>query len=148
MDTCPYRDRLSAYHDGETVPVESAVIELHLSGCPDCTAELSQLRRLSDWLADQPEVDMPAGLSRRLHRALDRAGRRGILRFAETLAAIAASILLACVLRLVFASAPSGGVPPDAWEGDALNAQVSESADATDDSLASWIAQDMSEDSE
>ena len=70
---------LLAYLDGELSAAETAQVEAHLATCPDCAAELAELRFLRDGL----EATIPpalAGVSlspAAADRVRGRLGRRG-----------------------------------------------------------------------
>lgn len=63
---------LSAYLDTELFPEEMAEVRSHLAGCPDCRAEMEELRAtrrlLSSLEAPEPPVGFVADLSLRLGR--------------------------------------------------------------------------------
>jgi anti-sigma factor RsiW len=91
---CEFESKISAYHDGELAASERAAIEAHLATCADCQISLAQLRAMSNLFAtsEQPRLSQ---ISRyRLHRAVDSAMERGLLRLAWTMSGIAASVLL------------------------------------------------------
>lgn len=55
-------DLLSAYVDGETTPVERAVVERHVAGCAECARDIEFLRGATLLLKQTPEVEPPATL--------------------------------------------------------------------------------------
>lgn len=59
---------LSAYLDGALAPEPRARVELHLSSCADCRAELDSLRHLKLALSSAPRKSMPADLALALER--------------------------------------------------------------------------------
>ena len=89
---------------------------------------------------------MPPGALERLHRSVDLLPSVGICRMAEALAAVAAAILVACVIGLARQTPQQGkiGAIP-VWETAAVARQSSELAYAgSEELLASWMAQDLS----
>ncbi|MDD4888373.1 MAG: zf-HC2 domain-containing protein [Phycisphaerae bacterium] len=144
MNTCERSNRLNAYHDGELSPPEAVELERHVRGCPACAAELDGLRRLTHALASEAEPELPASALRRFHRAVDRVARNGIVRFAETFAALAATIMLVCVLNLAHGS-PARQATMPVWEAAAVSESAGESGSpSAEDLVASWISQDLS----
>lgn len=132
MSDCEYRSRLDAFHDGELDPLASEQFERHLETCPDCAAEVRELRRVArmfDALAEDP---MSAGALARVHHAVDQVEDEpplGILRIAAVLTALAASVLVIGSAWLW--ESPGGGAqlprvavyhpqPTAAWERVAL----------------------------
>ena len=65
-----WMERLSEYLDDELTPTEKAAIESHLETCRDCSALLSDLRRVVDrarHLADRPpRRDLWPGIAKRI----------------------------------------------------------------------------------
>lgn len=60
--TC--RKNLSAYYDGELREDERHALEDHLAACPECRAELAQLRALSGVIKKHAMEPVPAALKR------------------------------------------------------------------------------------
>lgn len=54
---------ISSYLDGEMAPDARARVELHLSSCADCRAELESLRHLKLALSSAPRKSFPADLA-------------------------------------------------------------------------------------
>jgi anti-sigma factor RsiW len=91
MDCSYFRERLSRYVDGELGYLDVAELQQHLSFCPDCAAELTQVGEvrgaLAAWgrleLATPPgfaervvaavEIDPAPGVPKRFGRAVDEA---------------------------------------------------------------------------
>lgn len=59
---------LSAYLDGALAPEPRARVELHMSSCAECRAELDSLRHMKLALAAAPRKAMPADLALALER--------------------------------------------------------------------------------
>ena len=147
MNECDHASRLSAYHDGELTPPESAELEAHLRQCPQCAPELERLRGLSRALGSLVPPAMPAASVQRLHRVIDRLPSVGLRRLAEALAAVAATILLICTVGLSWrtsAAAPARSVAIEEWETAAV-AQPSVLMTTADsrELLARWMVRDL-----
>ena len=67
---------LSAYLDGALLPEPRARVELHMSSCADCRAELDSLRHMKLALASAPRKSMPADLALTLERRFVHGQRR------------------------------------------------------------------------
>ena len=59
---------LSAYLDGALAPESRARVELHMSSCADCRAEVDSLRHMKLALSSAPRKNMPADLALSLER--------------------------------------------------------------------------------
>ncbi len=59
---------LSAYLDGALAPEPRARVELHMSSCADCRAEIDSLRHMKLALSSAPRMTMPADLALALER--------------------------------------------------------------------------------
>ncbi len=59
---------LSAYLDGALAPEPRARVELHMSSCADCRAELDSLRHMKLALSSAPRKNMPPDLALALER--------------------------------------------------------------------------------
>jgi anti-sigma factor RsiW len=68
MDCSYFRSRLNQFVDGELGYLEVAELQGHLSFCPDCSEELSQLSELRGALAVWGEVELasPPGFAERV----------------------------------------------------------------------------------
>jgi anti-sigma factor RsiW len=64
MDHAKCKENLSAYLDGELPEVERGLVEAHLAGCPDCRAELGQLKAVSGLVKAHAMEPVPASLKR------------------------------------------------------------------------------------
>jgi anti-sigma factor RsiW len=53
------RDEMSAYLDGELIPLRIEAMQVHLASCQSCRAELASLRELKADLAALPELPAP-----------------------------------------------------------------------------------------
>lgn len=85
-----FSDNLSAYLDGELRPEEKAQLEAHLAGCPDCRAELGQLRAVSGLVKAQAMEPVPPALKKAVldGRAPARPWLKPVLVFSTAAAAL------------------------------------------------------------
>ena len=145
MNECDQTVRVNAYHDGEMPADLREEFERHLRQCPQCSAELERLRKLTNLFCSMPEMEMPPMALERLHRTVDLLPAMGIYRTAEALAAIAAAILIACIIglaRQTTVQASDSAIP--VWETAAVARQPSEFAfGGSEELLASWMVQDL-----
>lgn len=116
---------LSAYIDGELLPVDRDRMEAHVRNCPACAQELELLRGLSSALRDVQFDELNASELRQIHSAIDESADQPILRLGLTLSAIAASILVvgsAWLMELPGASrTPAVATTPSpSWEQMAM----------------------------
>ncbi len=96
--------RLNPYLDGELSAEEAAVVEEHLAACPQCRAELDDLRRINGALEALGGMAAPADFARRVRGAADR--RRKPIRLfgvvggrrSRALARLAAALVMAAGL--------------------------------------------------
>lgn len=96
MDTCPYSLQLSAYHDGELSEPQRTQLEQHLeTACVPCQTELRQLRRLSSIFSASPVVHLSNAARDRLNKLAPQIRDVGVIRLAEWVTALAASVLVA-----------------------------------------------------
>ena len=145
MNTCEHADKLSAYHDGELDAVSRAAMERHLGQCPQCAAELGRIRKLSALLVQIAPAEMsPLGM-RRLHALAERSIGGDLVRWAMTMTALAASVLIACSVLLwrQHGSAASEASVP-AWEMSVMQRPAESVAASSEDQLATWMVEDLS----
>jgi anti-sigma factor RsiW len=71
MDCSYFRARLNEFLDGELGYLDVAELQRHLSFCPDCASELTQLSELRGSLAAWGEVELapPPGFAERVAAA-------------------------------------------------------------------------------
>ena len=146
MKECEQVSRASAYHDGEMPPAARREFQQHLRQCVSCAAELERLEMLTGLLGALPPPATPPWMLDRLYRAVDLRPVTVLRRMAEALSAVAAVILVACLVGLAIqpsSQAAAGAMP--VWESRAINQQSEESAfGGTEELLARWMAQDLS----
>lgn len=142
MSECEQATRLIAYHDGEMSPDGRMAVERHLRQCPACAAELRRLAAMSELLASIPQPDISPRARRQLHWAVDRMASSGIRRMAETLAAVAATILIVCAIGLARQNSAQAttGLMQDV-ETAQLSAEPVQGG--SEELLARWIVQDL-----
>ena len=147
MSVCKYSRQLNAYHDGELSSAALAELERHLESCPPCTEELERLTHLSQLLAGVSIPEMSAGVPARLHGAIGSVREVVVVRMAERLIAVAATVLVVCGLWLWHAngaSKPYDG-PLEGWEIAAMTLEVVEAPDVSpEELLTQWIVTDLS----
>jgi anti-sigma factor RsiW len=96
--SCEYCKKVSAYLDCELPAAEREAFEKHLNGCAECSAEVSKLKRISNFVG-------AAKFTGSRHQPFEwRANldRRRVLRLAQMLTAVAAIVMLFCGLSLMF----------------------------------------------
>ena len=151
MSVCKYSRQLNAYHDGELSSAALAELEKHLEHCPSCTEELERLRHLSQLLAGVSIPEMSAGVPARLHGAIGSVREVVVVRMAERLIAVAATVLVVCGLWLWHAngaSRPYDG-PLEGWEIAAMTLEVVDAPDVSpEELLTQWIVTDLSRENE
>jgi hypothetical protein len=92
--TCSWNSQSNVYHDGELPIEQREVLERHLASCPECSAQLAELRGLSELFAAEPVIKLSQIGVHRLHTRLQAVTDRGIVRLAGVLSGIAAAIVL------------------------------------------------------
>ena len=150
MNGCEQANRLGAYHDGELAGPDRAALERHLRQCPSCAAELARIRRLTDLVGSATPPAMPRASLDRLHRAVESVRSTGIVSLAEAMAAIAATILLTCILTLALQGPAEGSTSPmpAPWEVESVRPQSPDAgpgAGAPEESLMGWMVQGLYE---
>jgi anti-sigma factor RsiW len=146
MSQCQQSEKLGAYHDGELSAAARQELERHLALCPQCQAELADLRRLSASLAAMPVPRVPSEALARMHRQVDQLASRGIFRLGEVGAAIAAAVLIACTVALSRQNSVSAApLPAPAWEVQAAYGPTVDLASGESETmLVGWTVQDLS----
>ncbi len=144
MNTCEHADKLSAYHDGELDAVSRAAMERHLGQCAQCAAELERLRKLSALLVQTAPAEMPPLGMRRLHALAERSIGGDLMRWAMTMTALAASVLIACSVLLWRQHGSAEPVSVPAWEMSVMQRPTESVAASSEDQLATWMVEDLS----
>lgn len=146
MNSCEYSEKLSAYHDDELEGEARLAVERHVAQCPRCAAELSRLRKLSALLGRCADAEVSATGMRRLHALADRSAGGDILRWAMTMTALAASVLIACsVLLWRQYGASHGAQALPEWEMNVIQRPSDSVASSSEDQFVTWMIQDLSE---
>lgn len=147
MPACERSRQLSAYHDGELAAEERVELEAHIGQCASCARELERLRRLSGFLATASIPEMRTGFMDRLHSGVRSARDVVVVQMAVRLMAVAAAVLVVCVLclwQLNGAPRANGGLN-GGWEMVALTLQVAAPVETSaEEQLAQWIVDDLS----
>ena len=94
MSNCTYHVRLEAFHDGELDAVARIEVARHLETCPACTAELVDIRGISQLFSNAPVPRLSQISLHRLHANLNLLTDRGLLKIARILTGLAASVLV------------------------------------------------------
>jgi len=144
---CRYRGKLSSYYDGELPQSELVEIESHLADCRGCSAELEQLKRLSGLLRGAYLPAMPGGALARLHSRVGSAREAVVVRLAERLMAVAATVLVVCGLWLWQANGVRRryDVSLGGWEIAAMTLGVEDAQHVSpEELLTQWIVTDLS----
>ena len=117
------REELSAYLDGEFIPLRIEAMRSHLASCQSCRAELEALRELKAGLATIPEIAAPRSFAltpEMASRPLRERERAAVPVRAKAMAngmrLVGAGMTLALVLVLVldFTGSGTGGSAPGA----------------------------------
>ena len=120
MTHSEFEELLSAYADGELAPAQREVIELHLTGCPDCRSRLAEFRLTRQQLALLGELgalawqpDVVARVTARIQRRRRWVGfgRRLVFNAARALAVVGFVLAAAWVLRPYIRSTSSSRLP-------------------------------------
>lgn len=108
MNCDTIREQLGAYVDGEVAPQLGAEIRDHVAICPDCAAELAELRELANALSRPAVVAVPPTLWQAIEEGLPaRPKRRILIMPIPRLVGIAAAVFI--VIGLGLFSLPWGG---------------------------------------
>jgi anti-sigma factor RsiW len=144
MNECEHLSRVGAYHDGELPDAWAAEMERHLADCPECAAELARLRALSRLVSSAAQPEMSPAAMAQLHRRIDQLSGMGLRRMAETLAAIAATILVICSAAFFVLREPAQA--GSQWDELTVSEPgIEVTAGSPDDQIASWMVQELSE---
>jgi len=114
MPQCPFNDRLSAYLDGELDSEQHDIVARHISICAECQAALNALRRISSLFAAAAQPHLSQFSLHRLHKRVDAAMEESLLHLAHILQAVAACVLIAGSLWLVWAKPAQAPQPQQA----------------------------------
>ncbi len=100
-----YRDRLSAYIDGQLTPAETQRLESHLADCDHCRLQVAELRATAAALRALPELAVPRSFALTAAQAAPRSApsavsRTPALRAALPVAAAAFAVALAVVFTV------------------------------------------------
>jgi anti-sigma factor RsiW len=145
MNDCPQASRLGAYHDDEMPTPYRAQFQRHLEQCPQCARELQRIEAMSGLMNSLPRPEMPPLALARLQRKADAIPFANAGRMLETLAAVAATILLVCVIGLTRNSSSGQSIEPiQAWQTQAMAPQAEDlSPGASEELIAGWMVQDL-----
>jgi anti-sigma factor RsiW len=147
MSDCSFNQQISAYHDGELDSSRREEVERHLLQCPACSAELTELRKMSNLFVERaaPQPKLSQISLYRLHQQTQKVMEDGLVRIARAISAIAACVLVASSAWLMHTNqmaAPvkpveaSVGVPP--WVDVTVAANRDSAAVDTTTPAAAW----------
>ena len=143
MNECQQSEKVSAYHDGEMPASSRQEMERHLEQCPRCQAELEELRELSASLGALPIPQASPLMLSRLHRQVDQLAARSIYHLVEAGAAVAAAVLITCMVALL-RQTPLHAAAPAPWEAQAAyGSTVDLASGGSETVLAGWTVQDL-----
>jgi predicted anti-sigma-YlaC factor YlaD len=95
-----WREEISALADGETSPIDTHLLDAHLTTCADCRAYQENIHRLRRaMVGTAPEMNDLSGRVRKLAAIADRAGRWGVVR--ALLAVVAVEIIVLSLPALI-----------------------------------------------
>lgn len=140
MNDCPFNIQIEAFHDSELDSVQRATMAEHLRVCEECSRQLAQLQALSGLFAAESRQTLSQIAWHRLHRRVDQAMERGLLRLEWAISAVAAGVLLVGSVWLTRANSAPQAPPP--WVSVAMSPDpVVRSADTP---VAEWYLADAS----
>jgi anti-sigma factor RsiW len=119
---CSISNRLSAYHDGELDAASRVEVERHLSQCPACAVELAELKAMSNWFEESQRPRLSQIALYRIHGQADWVVRKDLLRFARTVQAIAACVLVAASIGLMWSHGSASGLEATGFEATGAQA--------------------------
>jgi anti-sigma factor RsiW len=139
MVNCKRTEKAGAYLDGAMSPTERAEFDAHLVACPECSAEVSRLTRLSRFIASA-EAPQPTNLVSEFRRR--RNVQKRLVRIAAVMTGAAAAVILATTLSMIFGSHDL--TPPSmSWQQAAVGQQLdSQTQTDVDDPLAQMVLQE------
>ncbi len=144
--SCSKSVQIQRYHDGELLPADRELIELHLRSCSPCRQLLTDLRRLSAVLSHAALPPMPGHATGIMQRCWRPGRDRGLLRAASWLTAAAAAILVAALLGWPVESTDAArAARAPVWQTAAVMPPVQEGDEAGSHLavLAQWMADDL-----
>jgi anti-sigma factor RsiW len=140
--SCEFSQEVHAWHDGELSEARRQGMGEHLATCAACQRELQELEALSRKLGSFQRRSMPADVTLRLHKSVERLGERSVLRIAEALTAAAAIILAIGLAALMSGRAAVSTSAPVVMEvvlpEDFVSAQVEPANNDASDPLG-WM---------
>lgn len=139
---CEYANRLSAYYDGELGADVRRDFDSHLERCAHCRGELEKMAVISKKMKAVQTAELDEVARARIQRAMLKAGRPHLLRFAGWLNAAAAVLLITgiAILRTTDSTVSVDLTEASYWEISAVS-QDSEYLD-----LDPWDGEDFFED--
>lgn len=147
VNPCEHLDKVGAYHDNELNEADRLAMAEHLKRCTECSSELQSIQAISTAAKRLVIPELSAQALSRIHKAVDAAPANSIRRMAMELTAVAASILLGCGVWLWLSGAgfESVNTAMPIWEASAVQRPNETAAGSTEDQMAMWIVDDLSQ---
>jgi len=146
MSSCEHSRKISAYHDGELPREQRRDLEEHIRECSSCGRELERLRVLSGFLAAAEMPGMSSDVLDRLHGSVDSVQEVFVLRMAERVMAVAATLLVVCAVWFwqIERVQDTDADGLEGWEIAAVWPQTEAPAEVSaEEMLAQWMASDL-----
>lgn len=144
MNACERLRQSGAYHDGELSGQERRSFETHLAGCEQCRAECAQLAALSRLMAAARIPDMSPETLARLRENAVSAPDRVVLRLAERLIGVAATLAVAAFGWLAAGPGSNESLATDAgWLEAAVTSTDAETVSSDMEQVTQWMAQEL-----
>ena len=89
---------ISRYHDGEMTPEERVRFESHLARCAACSVAVGRVRRVARFVSAAGGAELDRRRLDSIHALIT---RQSLLRFAQTILAVAAAVFLVSGLFLM-----------------------------------------------
>ena len=143
MKDCEYyREKISCLMDGELSPEETAGLEAHIEGCPECRALYEAFTAvsaaLSEGMEEPPEHIAPSVMQE--IRAIAEKKKRGVWIKCLSAAACLALVVLVGVSSGLFGGTSSSGADSAGETTDTLFVAVAESDSYADDEAGNDVA--------
>ena len=148
--SCPHSQLLSAYHDGELPVAQREQMEEHIAECPACSAELAELKAMSNLFAVSPRAQLSQLARYRIRVAAEALPQDQVIRLARIVRAIAACVLVAASIWLWNQSENGStqmetvAAPPPQLEVAITTTEATQNMDATTSPAAAWYLADAS----
>jgi hypothetical protein len=146
MDNCNRLQQISAFHDGELNTEERDDLLMHIDQCSACREELETLEKLSNVVSAISEPSVSTELVTSLHREVDSSSQATILKIAEAVSSVAATILVVCSFWLwhIASSGPASN-PMPGMEDETLenNIRYMQTGKTENKNLGKWMMEGL-----